>query len=85
MYHLSVPKRDRVYDCGDWSDSSDDDDDPVWPMWPQLPPWIRNPKNWEEDPEAVWSPNRIPVVDLEAIAKALEEDNQGKDKTNNAV
>ena len=62
VYHPSVPKSNRLYDGGDWPDSSDGND-PVWrAMWPQLPPWIRNPENWEEEPEAGWNPNQVPVV-----------------------
>ena len=80
-----MPNRNRLYDGNNWSDSSaDDDDDPVWgTMWPQLPPWIHNPENWEEEPEAVCNPNWVPVVDLTTITKALEEDDQVKNKTNN--
>ena len=65
MYHPSVPKLDRLYDGGDWSESSEDNDDLVWrAMWSQLPPWIRNPKIWDEEPETVWNPHQNPVVDL---------------------
>ena len=34
-------------------------------------------------PETVWNPNWVPDVDLKAIAKALEEDDQFKNETNN--
>ena len=61
---------------------SDDDNDPV--CAPQLHPLICNPKGWEGDPEPVWNPHQVPVVDLKATTKALEEDDQVKDKTNNA-
>ena len=43
------PVRERTYEGDKWSsESSNDDDDPMWRvMWPQLPPWMRNPANWE--------------------------------------
>ena len=65
MYYPNVPKRGRIYEGGDWSESFDDDDDRVWRnMLPQLHPWIRNPEGWEGEPEVVWNPHRVPVVDL---------------------
>ena len=78
LYHPNVPKHDR-------SESSDNDNDPVWrSMLFQLSPWICNPKGSNGDPEAVWNPLRVPVVNLKLIAKALEKEDQGKDKTKNA-
>ena len=52
-------------------------------MWPQLPRGIRNPKHWEDEPETVCNPHGVPVIDLRAIAKALEEKERVKNKTSN--
>ena len=30
LYYPDLPKRDRIYEGGDWSESSNDDDDLVW-------------------------------------------------------
>ena len=68
------------------NDPSSNDDDPVWhALRAQLPPWMRNPKNPEKEPEAVWNAHCSPVVDLKAIVMALEKDDQGKDKASNAT
>ena len=53
-------------------------------MLPQLPPWTRNPEGSDGEPEAVLNARRVPVVDLKLITKALETDDQGKDKIKNA-
>ena len=49
-YQPDGPVRGRIYkvDEDEWSSESFDDDDPVWrALYDQLPPWMRNPANWE--------------------------------------
>ena len=46
---------------------------------------MRNSENLEGEPEAVWNVHCGPVVDFKAILKALEKEDQGKDKASNAT
>ena len=73
LENVSCGMSGPTVDVGGWNESPDDNNDPMWQaMWPQLPPGVRNPENWEDQLETVCNPHGVPVIDLRAIATALE-------------